>query len=240
MSKLATIFSMILISGFSTTAMADLDDLETPQEAPPPVSAGRETKTKESVSSETPPVENTESKDEVSNPSESTQKADLKTGTSKNQQERSLKMNPEDPEAAKREPIKLKSKGLKAQKDGAIVELSEEVQILQGDLKMKSDYAKVFFDKTTNEVSKAEAQGHVVVQRESVEFSERMTASADKATFLNSERKIVFTGNASVNRNGSLLKGKKIFYDMKTGWITFEGAEGIMQPGQENRDGVKK
>jgi lipopolysaccharide transport protein LptA len=147
----------------------------------------------------------------------------------------SLKAAPEDPEKARKEPVKLKSKGLKAHKDAGYVELSESVQLTQANLKMNSDYAKVFFDKESNEVSKAEILGNVHIEKESQFENERITADADRALFSNLERKITLQGNASLLKDGALLKGKKIIYDLTTGWITFEGAEGVMQQGQESK-----
>jgi lipopolysaccharide transport protein LptA len=214
-----------LIFAWSHLAFADLDDLDQIEESSAPTNAvsppSTPTTTEPGRPTEAPPIDSTSSRAEKPNAGK------------KPRSQQSMKVAPEDPETAKKQPIRLKSKGLKAQKDGGIVELLDDVLIVQGDLKLQSDYAKVFFDEKSNEVSKAEAQGRVIVQRDSSLPHEKMTAKADKALFLNDERRIIFTGNASVNRNGSILKGKKIFYDMKTGWITFEGAEGLMQPGAE-------
>jgi lipopolysaccharide transport protein LptA len=145
-----------------------------------------------------------------------------------------IRTSPEDPEG-KNEPVRFKSRDLKAQKETGIAELKSDVVITQAATELKSDYAKIYSDPLTNNVTKAEAQGNVRLKRDAIDPADRLSAKSDKATFYYTERKIILQGNASLTKEGSVLKGKKITYDMETGWITFDSAEGIMQPGEAKR-----
>jgi lipopolysaccharide export system protein LptA len=128
-------------------------------------------------------------------------------------------------------PIKLKSKGAKANRQQGLIELVRDVIITQGPLELKSDRAKIFSDQVTNEVIKADIAGNVQINRKSNAEGDRISAKADHALFLNKKRVVIMRGNASLLKDGTLLKGRKITYDLKTGWINLEGAEGVMQPG---------
>jgi lipopolysaccharide transport protein LptA len=70
----------------------------------------------------------------------------------------------------------------------------------------------------------------VKISKSSEDPDERVVARGDEATFFNKTRKIVLNGNARLWRGGDLIKGKKIDYDMNTGWITVDSAEGIIDP----------
>jgi len=230
---------------FSSRSLADLDetDLESSTASSPiPVSGKRKSDGTKSESIQKReairPDLNGDEEKKVSDtvPDVQPTEAPKSSNTvSKKSNSSTLRAAPEDPEKARKEPVKLKSKGLKAHKDSGYVELTESVQLTQANLKMNSDYAKVFLDKNTNEVSRAEILGNVHIEKESSIETERITADADRAQFSNAERKIVLQGNASLLKDGALLRGKKIIYDLTTGWITFEGAEGVMQQGQESK-----
>jgi len=140
---------------------------------------------------------------------------------------------PEDPETSgSGVPVQIQSQGLRAARDGGIAELEQDVIVIQGDLQLESDYAKVYFHTETNEVEKVHAKGNVKVTRESEIAVERIVAKGNEAIFLNEERKVILQGNARLWRGGDLIRGTQITYDMETGWITVDRVEGLVQPGK--------
>jgi lipopolysaccharide export system protein LptA len=224
-SRLIIIYAGCLIAN---SAYADLDDLdENLQETLP------SQKTQENNSQQDSSFDQTNNlRDESSNLSNDQELQS--TGTTGDQapipKKSSVQAQPETKISADA-PIKLKSKGAKANRQQGLIELVRDVVITQGPLELKSDKAKIFSDQVTKEVIKADVTGNVQINRKANAKDDQISAKADHALFLNKKRVVIMRGNASLLKDGTLLKGRKITYDLKTGWINLEGAEGVMQPG---------
>lgn len=101
-----------------------------------------------------------------------------------------------------------------------MVELSQDVLVTQEDMKLESDYAQVFFDEASHEVTRVVAQGHVRINGVDQNSGEKFRALGERAVFLNSERTVVLDGNAKLWRGeDSVIRSKKITYEMNTGWV---------------------
>ena len=88
---------------------------------------------------------------------------------------------------------------------------------------------------TENTVQKVEIRGHVKVSKFSEEPNETITAKGDRAFFFNAKRRVTLVGNARLWRGGHLIKGNKITYQLDTGMITVDQAQGVVQPEKKRK-----
>ncbi|MBM4251046.1 MAG: hypothetical protein FJ146_03670 [Deltaproteobacteria bacterium] len=131
---------------------------------------------------------------------------------------------------AAKSPVHFESMGLKGLREKGMVELSQDVLVTQEDLKLESDYAQVFFDEASHEVTRVVAQGHVRINGVDQNSGEKFRALGDRAVFLNSERTVVMDGNAKLWRGeDSVIRSKKITYEMNTGWVRADRVAGEVQ-----------
>jgi lipopolysaccharide transport protein LptA len=127
-------------------------------------------------------------------------------------------------------PVHFESNGLKGLREKGMVELVQQVIVTQEDMKLESDVAQVFFDEASHEVIKVLAQGRVRINGIDQNSGEKFRALADKAVFLNSERTVVLDGNAKLWRgDDSVIRSRKITYEMGTGWIRADRVAGEVQ-----------
>ena len=131
-----------------------------------------------------------------------------------------------------KKPITWQSIGLRGLKESGTVELIDEVLVSQGSLNVTADYAKVFFDNEESEVDKVVAEGNVKMSKVDEGSGERIKAFGDRVYFLNGERKVILEGNARLWRGGNLIQGKKIVYEMETGWVHADRVSGEVRPGE--------
>ena len=61
-----------------------------------------------------------------------------------------------------------------------------------------------------------------------------MVAHGDKAVFYNAQQKVKLIGNARLYRGGDLMKGSKITYDIQTGMVIVDKAQGVVQPEEKD------
>ncbi|MBP9707864.1 MAG: lipopolysaccharide transport periplasmic protein LptA [Oligoflexales bacterium] len=127
-------------------------------------------------------------------------------------------------------PVKISSEGASAIRDDGIIELIKNVVITQGDLKLNSNEAKVYFNNETNEVEKILAEGDVRMEKIDPNTKVLVKAQGKKMTYLNDEQKVILEGNARLDRGRDLLRGKKITYDMTTGEVIVDSVEGLLHP----------
>lgn len=159
-----------------------------------------------------------------------------KTNKSINPAKGSSKKSKNTSAALNTQPIKLQSDGNTTySRDGGTILMRENVIITQGNLRMQSDQANVFFDPSKKQengekVSRVEIEGHVKVSRFSEDPSERITAHGDRAIFLNASQKVRLVGRARLFKGGHLIKGREIVYDLQSGLITVDEARGVVQP----------
>jgi lipopolysaccharide transport protein LptA len=134
-------------------------------------------------------------------------------------------------EPAKNEPVHFESKGLRGLREKGTVELIEEVVVTQGDLRMEADRAQIFYDENQREVVKVVATGNVKMFNVDKSTGEKMKAFCNEVHFLNSERTVVMEGNARLWRGTqSVIRGKKITYEIDSGWIKADRVAGELQP----------
>lgn len=134
-------------------------------------------------------------------------------------------------EPAKNEPVHFESKGLRGLREKGTVELIEDVVVTQGDLRMEADRAQIFYDENQREVMKVVATGNVKMFNVDKSTGEKMKAFCNEVHFLNSERTVVMEGNARLWRGTqSVIRGKKITYEIDSGWIKADRVAGELQP----------
>ncbi len=137
-------------------------------------------------------------------------------------------------EQRQKAPVHWKSEGTTTySQDRSTITLSKNVMITQDDLRLQSDEAKVtFMPKNSGEsgVKLAVLDGKVDIARYSTDPSERMNAKSDRATFDNQQQVVTLDGNARLWRAGDLVRGERIIYDLTSGMIKIDKAQGVVQP----------
>lgn len=140
-------------------------------------------------------------------------------------------------------PVHYQSEGVTTySRDRSTVTLQKKVMITQDDMRLQSDDAKVtLMPKKAapmpdgGGVKNAILDGNVGISRYSTDPSERMNAKSEKAIFDNLAQIVTLEGNARLWRDGNLIKGDRIIYEIATGEIKVDKAQGVVQP-----DRVKK
>ena len=128
------------------------------------------------------------------------------------------------------EPVHFQSIGLNGLREKGMVELLQEVVVTQGEMRLESEHAQVIFDEASHEVRKVIADGKVRISGVDENSGDKFKAFGDKAVFLNSERTVVLEGNAKLQRGeDSVIRSRKITYEMNTGWIRADRVAGEMQ-----------
>ena len=139
------------------------------------------------------------------------------------------------------QPVHFESKGLKGLRDKGTVELVEDVVVTQGSLRMEADEAKVFYDEAVKDVLRVICKGNVKIFKDDEESGEKIMAYGDQVVFENKSRTVVLEGNARLYRGTDLVRGKKITYEMETGWIKADRVAGELHPPEDNEtDGGPK
>jgi lipopolysaccharide transport protein LptA len=138
-------------------------------------------------------------------------------------------------------PIHLQSDGTSTySRNGSVVHLQKNVVITQDDIRLQSDEARVLFApegrrENNNTVQSVEVNGKVNLTRLSKDPAERITAKSDKAIFDNDSQKVTLDGNARLWKDGHLIKGDRIVYEIVTGMIKVDRAQGVVQPEKAGR-----
>ena len=139
--------------------------------------------------------------------------------------------------AKKEDPVHFDSKGLKGLRDKGMVELVQDVVVTQGEMRMEADHAQVFFDEGAKDkkdrgLIKVIADGNPVkIYGVDENSGDKFRAFGNQAVFLNKERTVVLEGNARLWRgDDSVVRSKKITYEMNTGWIRADKVAGEVVP----------
>lgn len=131
----------------------------------------------------------------------------------------------------KREPVHFESKGLRGLREKGTVELIEEVIITQGELRLEADRAQIYYDEDQKEVVKVVAVGNVKIENVEQSTGEKMKAYSNQVLFNNKDRTVVMEGNARLWRGSqAVIRGKKITYEVDSGWIKADRVAGELQP----------
>ena len=134
------------------------------------------------------------------------------------------------------QPVHFESKGLKGLREKGMVELVDDVIVTQADLKLEAQHAQVFFDEASKDVLKVIADGNVKIYGVDENSGEKFKAFGNQAVFLNKDRIVVLEGNARLWRGeDSVIRSKKITYEMETGWIKADRVAGELVPGDKDK-----
>lgn len=126
------------------------------------------------------------------------------------------------------QPIDWSAATLKVSNTDGTIELTADVVIIQGGLKLTSQKAFIYF-LPSREVDRIEMLGEVKAVKVADAASDtRMSASSDKAFFYNRSQTVVLQGRASLNRIQDEVRGEIITYELNTGWITVKKVEGVV------------
>ncbi len=236
MKKLNKIYALFLCFFVWTgTAYADLldEEEEAPVVTPKPAPDVPE---KKPVLKPAPKIPNSGSTDP--SPSSTTQKPAVKNPVSGSTAP-GIK-NDKDEVGSPREPVHFESKGLRGLREKGTVELIEEVIITQGELRLEAERAKIFYDEGQKEVARVVAEGNVKIFNVERSTGEKMRAFCDKVEFLNKNRTVIMEGNARLWRGTqSVIRGKKITYEIDSGWIKGDRVAGELQP-EDKKTGESK
>ena len=113
------------------------------------------------------------------------------------------------------EPIVVEAKRLVANNKAGWVRFEGDVVAVKGDMRIKCDLMKVFFNK--GKVERIEANGNVVVH-----VKDRVIKSG-KATYYAVQDKVVFEGHPQAWRGANMVEGEKIIYFVKDDRSIVEG-----------------
>lgn len=235
-SPAVIILELLLILFFSGSARADLldEEEEAPIVTPKPVPEESE---KKPVLKPVPKTSDVEGSG--SNSKAAPTKPGTKNPPAKGQPSAPGGKGGKDDVGAPREPVHFESKGLRGLKEKGTVELIEEVIITQGELRLEADRAKIFYDESQKEVARVIAEGNVKIFNVERSTGEKMRAFSNQVEFLNKNRTVIMEGNARLWRGTqSVIRGKKITYEIDSGWIKGDRVAGELQP--EEKDKEKK
>lgn len=130
-------------------------------------------------------------------------------------------------------PVKFESLGLRATKEKGYIELEKEVVVRQEDFKLTAKKAKIYINEHTDEVKNVIATGNVRVFNKDETTGKKIKAKGQKIIFNAEKQTVTILGNARLWRDKDLIRGKKILYNLNTGWIEANKVKGIVQPGEK-------
>ena len=119
-----------------------------------------------------------------------------------------------------RSSLKLKAEKAALNKVSGILKFSGNVEILYKEFKIKSDFLKASQNKNTSkkQISLIEASGNV-----SISNNKDINASGDSLTFNVKDQFILIEGNVEFMQGNSVIKGKRVYVDLLTENIEFDG-----------------
>lgn len=137
-----------------------------------------------------------------------------------------------DKESRRKLPVRFSSEGPAVySQNGAFAQFEKNVVIVQEDVRLQSDQANVKMLKNeSNNVDSAEMIGRVSMARYSKDPAERITARGDRAVFDNAAQVVTLDGNARLWRDGHLIKGDRIVYEIVSGTVKVDKVQGVVQP----------
>jgi lipopolysaccharide export system protein LptA len=120
-------------------------------------------------------------------------------------------------------PVMITSQTLTADNKNNTALFEGSVVATTNDLTIYSDKMTVFYDNSESKVKKIYAVGHVKVhKKERVIFS-------DEATYMEDEKKIIFTGNPKAVEGENVVTGTKITLYLEDERAFVEGSKVILQ-----------
>lgn len=168
------------------------------------------------------------------NPSKASEPAGDKTSGSSPStasSQASASANKAEREARRKIPIHLASEGTSTySQNGSSVHLEKNVVITQDDIRIQANEAKIKMGKESGGVELAEMIGKVSMVHSSKDPAERITAYGDHAIFENNNQLITLEGNARLLRDGHLVKGDRIIYEIISGMVKVDRVQGVVRP----------
>jgi lipopolysaccharide export system protein LptA len=134
-----------------------------------------------------------------------------------------------------KQPVHFESKGLRALKEKGTAELIQDVVVTQGTLRLEADKAKIYYDDDVKDVVRVVAEGNIKIFKVDEESGEKIKAFGDRVEFDNKARTVVLEGNARLWRGADLVRGKKITYELDSGWIKADRVAGEVHPPEEKK-----
>lgn len=134
-----------------------------------------------------------------------------------------------------KQPVHFESKGLQALKEKGTAELIDDVVVTQGTMRLEADKAKIFYDDEVKDVVRVVAEGNVKIFKIDEETGEKIKAFGDKVEFDNKLRTVILDGNPRLWRGADLVRGKKITYELDTGWIRADRVAGEVHPQEDKK-----
>jgi lipopolysaccharide export system protein LptA len=131
--------------------------------------------------------------------------------------------------------VHFESKGLRALKEKGTAELIQDVVVTQGTLRLEADQAKIYYDDDVKDVVRVVAEGNIKIFKVDEESGEKIKAFGDRVEFDNKARTVVLEGNARLWRGADLVRGKKITYELDSGWIKADRVAGEVHPPEEKK-----
>ena len=126
-------------------------------------------------------------------------------------------------EKAEKTPIVITSQTLTAESNNKTAVFEGSVVATKEDLTIYSDKMTVFYDNSESKIRKIYAVGNVKVhKKERVIFS-------DEATYMEDEKKIIFTGNPRAVEGENVVSGTQITFYMEDERAYVEGSRVILQ-----------
>ena len=126
-------------------------------------------------------------------------------------------------EKAEKTPIVITSQTLTAESNNKTAVFEGSVVATKEDLTIYSDKMTVFYDNSESKIRKIYAVGNVKVhKKERVIFS-------DEATYMEDEKKIIFTGNPRAVEGENVVSGTQITFYLEDERAYVEGSRVILQ-----------
>jgi len=126
-------------------------------------------------------------------------------------------------EKAEKTPIVITSQTLTAESNNKTAVFEGSVVATKEDLTIYSDKMTVFYDNSESKIRKIYAVGNVKVHK-----NERVIFS-DEATYMEDEKKIIFTGNPRAVEGENVVSGTQITFYLEDERAYVEGSRVILQ-----------
>lgn len=133
-------------------------------------------------------------------------------------------------EPASNLPIKVQGHNLTGSREDGVVTIEKNVLVTRGNLEIRSNSAKIYYDRENKAVIRVLATGRVRLLKNHSESSEIVKARGEVVEYLAKEEKITLKGGAEIDRGDDRIRGSVIDYYVKTGKIKASGVEGVVTP----------
>jgi lipopolysaccharide export system protein LptA len=122
------------------------------------------------------------------------------------------------------EPLAINSEELEiTQRDGQrLLVFSKQVVVERGDLRIQSDRLEAFYPQGASQPERLVATGSVRL----VQGARR--ASCDQATYRREPERLVCSGQAQVEEDGSVLRGQTIEFDLAQDLVKVQGGASVL------------